>query len=503
MTRRYQNLLERITPSLTETNKISNIIELMKSTFGNHVNNSYPNSFLRETGSVGTNTFLRGFSDIDLYFVHEGEIDYDSFSNKMKNLPLDLKDIHVTKNVGSLKVKFEEKGTDVQISPISNPSQNIITLREDAFYHNDFINSRKKDGFRENTLLAKEFFRVSGLYSKIKGVSIEILMLEFQKFEHLLEEISSGRNIHLDFSGKYEGNSNSPIRVVYPHTGLELLNMDITNDDFLRLQELSYLVLKDENKFSALSHEMRNLTFWKNRAEKTHNSEKYSMPDVTLQRKEFNELIEIVKSLGNSKRVLDLGCGTGIDLIKLGDIFDCNYFLGIDNCSYAIEEAIEKTKGKYNLEFRLNSATTLDLKNENFDLIYMKRVLSNIAPENQLNLVSQLRDSLNDNGNLLIFDYFREPYDKLDGFREKVGLDKLKRPNHNDMLSVDFTSEVEALGFQYKEINFSSSYFLMTRVILPKLFGNIGYDTNLHQLASIIPNFGNFGVDRAYLFKKS
>lgn len=502
MTQRYQNLLERITPSLDESNKINNIVELIKSTFSNYINDSYPNSFLRETGSVGTNTFLKGFSDIDLYFVHNGEIDYNSFSNKMKNLPLNLKDIHVTKSVGSLKVKFKEEGKDVQISPISNPTQDIKTLREDAFYHNDFINSRKKNGFRENTLLAKEFFRISGLYPQIKGVSVELLMLKFQKFEHLLEEISSGRNIHLDFSGRYNGSSNSPIRVAYPHTGLDLLNMDISKSDFLRLQELSSLILKDENKFSALSHEMRNLTFWENRAEKTHNSEKYSMPDVTLQRKEFNELIKVIKSLGNSKKILDLGCGTGIDLMKLKNIFNNNHFLGIDNCSHAIEEAIKKSKKENNLEFRLNSATSLDLENENFDLIYMKRVLSNIAPENQLELISQLRNSLNKNGKLLIFDYFREPYDKLDNFREKVGLNKLKRPNHNDMLSVDFTSEVEALGFQYKKINFSSSYFLMTRVILPKLFGNIGYDTNLHKLASKMPNFGDFGIDRGYLFKK-
>ena len=503
MVQRYQNLLERIRPSLNETRRVDNLIRLMRDVFHKHIESSYPNSFLRETGSVGTNTFLKGFSDIDLYFVHEREIDYSSFSSKMKILPLNLKSIYLTESVNSLKVEFDQEGIEIQVSPISSPSKHITTLREDAFYHNDFINSRKKRGFRDNTLLAKEFFRVSGLYSQIKGVSIELLMLEFEKFEHLLEELSSGKDIYLDFSGKYNGSSRSPIKITYPYTGLDLLNRDITNEDFFKLQELSSIVLNSKGKFSALSHEMRNLNFWENRSEETYNSERYSMPDVTLQKKEFNELVRVTRNLGNYKKILDLGCGTGIDLMNLRNIFDTNYFLGIDNCSHAIEEAIQKSKERKNLEFRLSSATSLDIESEKFDLVYMKRVLSNIARENQLDLISQLKTHLNENGNLLIFDYFKEPYDKLDNLREKVGLNKLKRPNHNDMLSVDFLFQLESLGFQYEEINFSSSYFLMTRVLLPKIFGDIGYDTNLHKLASMIPNFGSFGVDRAYLFRKN
>lgn len=132
----------------------------------------------------------------------------------------------------------------------------------------------------------------------------------------------------------------------------------------------------------------------------------------------------------------------------------------------------------------------------------MKRVLSNIAQEQQLELLYNLRDSLKENGKLLIFDYFKEPYDILDKFREKIGLEKLKRPQHNDMLSTKIISQIESIGFETQEIKFSSSYFLMTRVILPKLFGNIGYNTKLHDFASNLPNFGNFDVDKAYIFKK-
>jgi len=70
------------------------------------------------------------------------------------------------------------------------------------------------------------------------------------------------------------------------------------------------------------------------------------------------------------------------------------------------------------------------------------------------------------------------------------------------MLNKDTLTQIEDLGFEKERINFSSSYFLMTRVLLPRIFGDIGYNNSYHNLSALLPNIGEFDIDRGYLFKK-
>ncbi len=75
--------------------------------------------------------------------------------------------------------------------------------------------------------------------------------------------------------------------------------------------------------------------------------------------------------LGQGKRILDVGCGTGTNSIRLAEKFGC-HVIGIDISEKMIERAKEKATSSNmtdNVEFMVGDAYHLQFQNDSFDVI--------------------------------------------------------------------------------------------------------------------------------------
>ena len=101
------------------------------------------------------------------------------------------------------------------------------------------------------------------------------------------------------------------------------------------------------------------------------------------------------------RRILELGCGKGINisyLLKMG--FQGNIF-GIDISSVAINHARKKVELK-NVNLSVQNATKLNFPNEFFDCVYVINLLHHV--EDHLKVINEAKRVLRKNGKLLIVD---------------------------------------------------------------------------------------------------
>ena len=89
-----------------------------------------------------------------------------------------------------------------------------------------------------------------------------------------------------------------------------------------------------------------------------------------------------------------------------------SHFLGIDVEKEMISHCIAKTKkldNKTNLEFIQSDITTLELKENNYDLITMVYCLQFIHPKHRQNIINSIYKSLNWGGAFFFFEKVRGP----------------------------------------------------------------------------------------------
>lgn len=65
--------------------------------------------------------------------------------------------------------------------------------------------------------------------------------------------------------------------------------------------------------------------------------------------------------------LVDLGCGTGLDILAMTD--KNNFCLGIDISQLAIKKALARTKNKKNIDFKQSNLEKLPLENNSVDVI--------------------------------------------------------------------------------------------------------------------------------------
>lgn len=119
--------------------------------------------------------------------------------------------------------------------------------------------------------------------------------------------------------------------------------------------------------------------------------------DSFEQQQQDSEIQRLTKNIGNhsralceyflsnglltSKKVLDVGCGTGAMLNMFAEILPETEFLGIDNSRDILESTKEITKS--NISFVRGEAFRLPFEDNSFDFVYTRLVLMhNQNPEN-------------------------------------------------------------------------------------------------------------------------
>jgi ubiquinone/menaquinone biosynthesis C-methylase UbiE len=128
-----------------------------------------------------------------------------------------------------------------------------------------------------------------------------------------------------------------------------------------------------------------------------------------------NERLQIMLEQGIN--FLDVGCGSGILVTKLAQIYESCNFMGIDPDTYAIEEAKNKVTAmglRDRVTFKNMRGEDLEYDNE-FDLVSMVSTLHEIRPAVREKVVDKVHAALRKGGQFLVLDL---PFpSKIEDFR--------------------------------------------------------------------------------------
>lgn len=105
----------------------------------------------------------------------------------------------------------------------------------------------------------------------------------------------------------------------------------------------------------------------------------------------------LLKTLPNSASILDLGCSTGATLLKLFELNKDFKLVGIDNSVSMLENAKNKVKA-YGADICFKNADFLETSLGKNDAIIMNYTLQFIRPLKREKFISEIYDSLSQNG---------------------------------------------------------------------------------------------------------
>jgi len=246
--------------------------------------------------------------------------------------------------------------------------------------------------------------------------------------------------------------------------------------------------------------------YWEDRAAEDSSAQSTTQ-DFYLREIEFNALHERIQKY-SPDFVADIGCGDGRTTARLANNFMNVSFTGFDYSSFMIENArsVLISGESPNIDFR-----QLDIcegLKDSFNLIYTTRCLINLPSWGlQKVAINNIHKALRVGGVYLMVENFIEGHDNFNKVRRDFGLPEIPLRVHNFFFHrqrlldyVDGLFEVE------EEINISSSYYLVSRVVYSKICAETGkqpdYFDDHHRFAAALPFCGEFGPVRLICLKK-
>lgn len=505
---KYKKVLELISPTFEEKCRV----EKTKNSLVGSLENSFKedNGYSHTTviGSAATENYLRGYRDIDVLILFN-YFDPINFRKKIQGIrELQGIDFKGKKLTVEEKVNARYNNFDVSLGAVILDGSSKNKLGLDMEQHPTFTKKNLRVDQKPSILLSKQFFKNIGLYGeKLGGFTIEQLIYHYGEFEQLLQKIKTEENIYVDFSGKYLGNK-TPIVVSYPFCGLDNLAKKVTEEDFNLSKEYAKKVLLDPDQFLEDTRRVMNKDFWSKRAIKYKDSEEFGFPDIHLNHRENKIMRKKIKPF-EQKKILDVGCANGYSTIAISRPGN-NFIWGIDANPNAIEMAnrLRDKNGLAGLCFKVGEMSDIPFNKNYFDIIYAKRSLSNLpSRREQKKAIEEMSRVVKSEGEVYIFDLFVEGYEKLNCLRERFGLEKIELPFHCIPLKDDFIETALDNNLEIScEEDITSSYYLMSRIIYPKLLNFFGKqnksDSFANFLFSNLPSFGEIGVNKLYTLRK-
>lgn len=252
--------------------------------------------------------------------------------------------------------------------------------------------------------------------------------------------------------------------------------------------------------------------YWNLRA--SSDAENATTSDLFLRVLERKILADELRCLGcgPQSEVLDLGCGDGQTLEYLARELGCAC-LGIDISQAMIQLArgrITKLESPVKVEFRIGDvrqATEL-LVDRKFDYVITDRCLINLeSSEEQFKSIQGIADLLRNGGYYLAIENFIEGNDRLNQIRELFELPPIPIRWHNLYFrELDFLAEAARFFTEIRRVDFSSAYYLATRVIYSKLCQLQGLEPDyvhpIHQLSVTLPLMGDFSPIKLFVMRK-
>jgi ubiquinone/menaquinone biosynthesis C-methylase UbiE len=246
--------------------------------------------------------------------------------------------------------------------------------------------------------------------------------------------------------------------------------------------------------------------YWEDRAA-GDSSAQSTTEDFYLREIEFNALSDRIQRYSPA-RVADVGCGDGRTTARLANKYPNVSFMGFDYASFMIENAkqLHDYGGLSNIRFeQLDICQGL---NNLFNLIYTTRCLINLPSwDLQKVAIKNIYEALTSGGVYLMVESFTEGQANFNQVRKNFGLPEIPVREHNFLFERQrFLDYVDSLFVVEEEVNISSAYYLVSRVIYSKICSETGtqpdYFNDHHRLAAELPFCGEFGPVRLVCLKK-
>ena len=154
-------------------------------------------------------------------------------------------------------------------------------------------------------------------------------------------------------------------------------------------------------------------------------------------------------------KVLDLGCGTGLELEEYFALNPAAEVTGIDLCRPMLDALEAKFPGK-KLDLRCESYFDADLAPETFDAAVSVESLHHFPAEKKLGLYRKLHAALKDGGQFILTDYFaeseeleKEYFEDYAALVREQGLDRGSFYHYDTPLTVEHEMQVlKEAGFR-------------------------------------------------------
>jgi ubiquinone/menaquinone biosynthesis C-methylase UbiE len=254
-------------------------------------------------------------------------------------------------------------------------------------------------------------------------------------------------------------------------------------------------------KSTVVSRKKEIRKFWNERARQYGASSQGTLWEMPLRELEIRA---ISKYLEDDTRVLDVGCGNGYSTIKFSECRRLD-ITGIDFSSEMIKYAKENLNAFERRNFRQSQVKFMEadisfppFSPDHFDAVITERCLQNLSSwREQRRAILNIASMLKPRGLFLMAECSFTSLDRLIRFLNFIGKKELVGivPWHNlffcdELLMND--PHIRKCLIPLKVDNFASSYTLITRAL----------PDSLHLLARYCPNFGNFGYNKLFLWRK-
>ena len=229
---------------------------------------------------------------------------------------------------------------------------------------------------------------------------------------------------------------------------------------------------------------MNNKTYWNIRAKKNKQDIK-STTNFNLI-KEFE--ISILKYLFNKYlknkdyKILELGCGNGINLSGLKAKFPKFKYYGIDYSEEMIKYA---KKNNSNIKFILADITKKETYKHlpKFDIIFTNRCLINLKSEKKVKLaINNAKFLIKKNGYFIFLENFLNGHKNQNMLRKILNLKFRKIAKFNKFLDEkNFVNYIKKFFKIIENINYSSLNDLLLYVLTPVSSSKINYNSQLQK----------------------
>jgi SAM-dependent methyltransferase len=228
------------------------------------------------------------------------------------------------------------------------------------------------------------------------------------------------------------------------------------------------------------------------------------------------EVRNIAARLHDGDRVLDVGCANGFSTVQYARARRV-VVRGVDYVPQMIAEAKERAAAlppaiASRLEFAAGDILSLDEPDECYDKVVVVRVLINLPDwPAQQHALAEVARVLKTGGLLLLSEATLQGWRNLNAFREEWQLPPIPMPSFNLYLDQEQLLASARPAFELVEVvNFSSTYFVATRVLKPLLVRALQADISVgnpdmewNRWWAALPAVGDYGTQKLFVFRKA